>query len=109
MNDLVSLIRTLSDFTYAVVNVAVLNEMLAPSAGRVPDANFVPTYVTLYGWVLVPLRHFMSPWSLAQSAMILASALGVLAVVFGVYIACAFDVTHRRSGSQPESSCRSRA
>ena len=87
VNDLASLIRTLSDFTYAIVNVAVLNEMLAPAAGRVPGADFVPSYVTLYGWLLVPLRPFMSPWSLAESAMILASIFGVLSVALGVMIA----------------------
>ena len=59
--DLGSLIRTLSNFSEPNNNVYVLNEMLAPVAGKVPGSTFVPQYVNLYGWLLVPLRHFLSP------------------------------------------------
>ena len=61
--------------------------MLAPVAGKVPGATFVPQYVNLYGWLLVPLRHFLSPRDLAQTAMILLSCFAVLSVVLAVMIA----------------------
>ncbi len=85
--DLASLVRTLSNFFEPNDNQYVLNEVLAPAAGKVPGATFVPQYVNLYGWLLVPLRHFMSPRGLAQSAMILLSVLGLLSVVLAVTIA----------------------
>ena len=85
--DLPSLIRTVSNFAEPSNNVYMLNEVLAPAAGRVPDGNFVPQYVTLYGWVLVPFRHLLSAYDLAALAMIFMSCLGVLSVVLAVTIA----------------------
>jgi hypothetical protein len=85
--DVASLIRTLSSFADPNNNVYELNEMLAPAAGKVPDANFVPQYAHLYGWLLVPLRHVLSPSNLARSAVVFLSLLGVLSVVLAVTIA----------------------
>jgi hypothetical protein len=87
VGDLASLIRTLSNFAYPNNNVYMLNEILAPAAGRVPDSTFVAQYTSLYGWLLVPLRHFMSARGLAQFAMIFFSVLGILSVVLAVKIA----------------------
>ena len=79
--DAISLIRDLSDFAISVDNDFVLNEMLAPAAGRVPGANFVPGYTTLYGWAIVPFRHILSANGLANMATITLSFLGIMAVV----------------------------
>ena len=85
--DLLSLIRTVSNFAEPVNNMFLLNEVLAPAAGKVPDATFVPQYASLQGWLLVPFRHFMSPWTFANFTMIFMSCLGLLAVVLAVTIA----------------------
>ncbi|HTZ10670.1 MAG TPA: hypothetical protein VMB72_16475 [Acidimicrobiales bacterium] len=85
--DLLSLIRTLNDFVDAGNNVYMLNELLAPAAGRVPDATFVPQYVTLYGWPFVPFRHLMAPATLANAVVITLSCLSVAAVVLAVRVA----------------------
>ena len=85
--DLTSLIRTVSNFADATNNVYVLNEILAPAAGRTPGATFVGQYSNLFGWVLVPFRHLVSAWDLAQLATIFLSSLAVLSVLLGVAIA----------------------
>jgi hypothetical protein len=87
VGDLASLVRTFSDFAEPVNNVFLLNEVLAPAAGKVPDATFVPQYISLYGWLLVPLRHLMSARDLVQVATIFMSSLAILSVVFAVVIA----------------------
>jgi len=84
--DLVSLIRTLSNFAEPTNNVFLLNEILAPAAGKVPDATFVPQYTTLQGWLLAPFRFSMSASTFANFAMIFMSVLGVLSVVLAVRI-----------------------
>jgi len=61
--------------------------MLAPAAGRVPGANFVPLYTTLYGWAIVPFRHLLSVNGLANMATIILSCLSVLALVLAVVLA----------------------
>ena len=85
--DLLSLFRTLHFMADVGNNTFLLNEMLAPAAGRTPDGNFVSSYVTLYGWFLVPFHHFLAPVHLAELAMIVLSVLGVLSVVIAVVIA----------------------
>jgi hypothetical protein len=55
-----SFVRDLSDFAYPANNTYVLNEILAPAAGRVPASNYVPQYTSLLGWIIVPLRHLMT-------------------------------------------------
>jgi hypothetical protein len=85
--DLMSLIRTLPFMVSATNNTFLLNDMLAPSAGRVPYGNYVPGYIGLYGWILVPFHHFLQPWHLAELAMVVLSALGILSVVLAVVIA----------------------
>jgi hypothetical protein len=84
--DLVSLVRNLSDFPVPSNNIFVLNEILAPAAGRVPDANFIPQYTTLFGWAFVPFRHLLSAYSLATMVVIVLSCLSVAAVVFAVIL-----------------------
>jgi hypothetical protein len=85
--DLASLWRTLAFMPFATNNTFLLNDMLAPVAGRVPYDNFVPGYIGLYGYVLLPFRHVMSAVALAQLALVVLSALGLLAVALGVLIA----------------------
>ncbi len=85
--DALSLIRDLPDFVNTYDNKFILNELLAPAAGRVPDANFVPEYTNLYGWVILPFRHLLSAWGLANLATIMVSCLGIGAVVLAVVIA----------------------
>jgi hypothetical protein len=85
--DLVSLVRDLGDFSIPSNNIFVLNEALAPSAGRVPGANFVPQYTNLLGWVFVPVRHLMSAHALANTVTIAVSGLGIAAVVLAVVLA----------------------
>lgn len=86
-SDAVSLVRDLGDFANAYNNDFVLNEVLAPAAGRVPDATFVPQYTTLYGWIVFPFRHLLSATALANLATILLSCLGIAALVLGAIIA----------------------
>lgn len=85
--DLASVIRTVNDFVDAPSNAFVINEMLAPAAGRTPDSNFVAQYVTLYGWLLVPFRHVFGVHSLANVAVIFLSCLSIIAVFLAVLIA----------------------
>jgi hypothetical protein len=85
--DLLSLIRDLGNFDLTYGNNFVLNEMLAPAAGRVPDANFVPQYTTLYGWLIFPFRSLLSASGLANMATILLSCFAVAAVVLAVVLA----------------------
>jgi hypothetical protein len=85
--DALSLIRTLGDFSNAFNNDFVLNEMLAPAAGRVPYSNFVPQYTALYGWIVAPFGHVLSAHGLAQLSMIVLSCLGILAVGLAVILA----------------------
>jgi len=85
--DLLSLIRDTYDFAYTSNNVFVLNEVLAPAAGRVPGANFVPQYTLLFGWLLVPFRHLLSAGAMVNLASMLLSGLGVIAVVVTVVLA----------------------
>ena len=86
--DGISLVRTLRDFAMVDNNRFVLNEVLAPAAGRVPGANFVPQYTTLLGWGVLPFRHFLSAHDLANLATIGLSGLGIGAVVLAVALAC---------------------
>jgi hypothetical protein len=81
-----SLIRDVRDFAVTGNNTFVLNEVLAPSAGRVPGSNFVPQYTTLYGWVLVPFRHLVSATELANLGTLLLSALGIASVALAVFL-----------------------
>lgn len=85
--DLLSLLRTLPFMVSATNNWYMLNDMLAPAAGRVPYGNFVPGYIGLYGWVLVPFRHVLAPYHLAELATLLLSALGVVSVLLAVTVA----------------------
>lgn len=85
--DLFSLVRDLRDFPIANNNIFILNEVLAPSAGRVPGANFIPQYTNLLGWIFVPFRHLMSTYALANTAAITLSCLGIAAVGLGVVVA----------------------
>jgi len=84
--DLVSLIRNLSDFAVPSNNIFVLNEVLAPAAGRVPDAGFIPQYTTLFGWALVPFRHLLSAYALASMAVITLSCMSIAAVVLAIIL-----------------------
>ncbi len=83
----ISFIRNLSDFSDAGNNSYILNEVLAPVAGRVPAANFVPQYTSLIGWLVVPFHHLMSANQLANFASIFVSCLGIVAVVLAVILA----------------------
>ncbi len=85
--DLLSHIRDLGNFVISYGNDFVLNEMLAPAAGRVPGANFVPQYTTLYGWLVFPFRSLLSANGLANMATILLSCFAVAAVVLAVVLA----------------------
>jgi hypothetical protein len=82
-----SFLRDLSDFSDPINNSYVLNEVLAPAAGRVPAANFVPQYTSLAGWIVVPFRHLLSANQLADMSAIMISCLGLVAVVFAVILA----------------------
>ena len=82
-----SFLRDLSDLTDANNNSYILNEVLAPAAGRVPAADFVPQYTSLLGWIVVPFRHFTSASQLADSTSIMVSCLGIVAVVLSVILA----------------------
>lgn len=82
-----SFLRDLSDFTDTSNNSYVLNEVLAPAAGRVPAADFVPQYTSLLGWIVVPFRHLMSGHQLADMSTIMVSCLGIFAVVLAVILA----------------------
>ena len=85
--DLISLIRDFDDFANASNNMFVLNELLAPSAGRVPDATFIPQYTTLLGWTVVPFRHLLSAHAFANFVAIVLSCMSVAAVVLAVVLA----------------------
>jgi len=85
--DLTSLFRNLSDFPFAPNNIFPLNEVLAPSAGRVPGANFVPQYTILMGWLVAPFRSLASAYTLASTATIALSCLSIAAVVLAVVLA----------------------
>jgi len=85
--DLLSLIRTATDFVDPGNNVYVLNEVLAPAAGKFPVSNFVAQYVSLYGWPLAWVRGLMSASSLANAAIIVLSCLSLAAVVLAVRVA----------------------
>jgi hypothetical protein len=65
----------------------MLNEMLAPAAGKIPDANFVPLYEVLYGWLFKPFAGHLSPTDLTAEACIIFTVFTVAAVVLGVVIA----------------------
>lgn len=82
-----SFLRDLSDFSDTNNNSFILNEVLAPAAGRVPAANFVPQYTSLIGWIVVPFRHLMSANQLADMSSIIVSCLGIFAVVLSVILA----------------------
>ena len=85
--DLLSLLRDTYDFAFAPNNVFVVNEVLAPVAGRVPDANFVPQYTLLFGWMLVPLRHHLSADAMVNLSAIGLGGLGAISVVLTVVLA----------------------
>ncbi|MGC1420134.1 MAG: hypothetical protein WA786_08455 [Acidimicrobiales bacterium] len=83
----ISFIRDLSDFSDAGNNSYILNEVLAPVAGRIPAANFVPQYTSLIGWLVVPFHHLVSANQLADFSSILVSCLGIVAVALSVILA----------------------
>ena len=85
--DIPSLLRTSGYLNDVIGNSYVVNEVLAPSAGRTPDANFVPQYDVLYGWVLKPWSSLLSPHLLVDAAVALLSVLGLIAVGLGVVCA----------------------
>jgi hypothetical protein len=85
--DLLSLLRDSYEFAFAPNNVFVVNEVLAPVAGRMPGANFVPQYTLLFGWLLLPLRHHLSANAMVNLAAILLGGLGVTSVVLTVVLA----------------------
>jgi hypothetical protein len=85
--DLLSLLRTLPFMVSATNNWYMLNDMLAPAAGRVPYGNFVPGYIGLYGWILVPFHHMLAPYHLAELATLLLSAFGMMSVLLAVTVA----------------------
>jgi len=84
--DLLSFFRDLSNFSVAANNTFVLNEVLAPAAGRVPGANFIPQYTTLFGWGILPFRHVVGTNALADLAIIMLSCLSILSVVLAVVL-----------------------
>ena len=85
--DSISLIRDLPDFVNTYDNRFILNEVLAPAAGRVPGATFVPQYTNLFGWFILPFRHLFSAKGLANMSTIVVSCLGICAVALAVVIA----------------------
>lgn len=85
--DLASLVRMSGYTSDPVNNLYALNELLAAPAQRVPDANFIPQYDALYGYLLKPLVGALDAPAVAQVALALLSAFAVAAVLIGVAIA----------------------
>jgi hypothetical protein len=85
--DGLSLIRDLHYFAAPDNNTFVLNEVLAPAAGRVPGASFIPQYTSLVGWGVVPFRHLVSPFELANVSTVVLSCFGICAVVLAIVLA----------------------
>jgi hypothetical protein len=74
--------------TWGLNDAYTVNEMLAQSAGNVPDHAFIPQYETLYGWILQPFSTFMSVGSLSATAsdiLAIATYAGILGAVVLVY------------------------
>lgn len=84
---LLSLVRDTYDFGPPTNNMFILNEVLAPAAGRVPGSNFIPQYTSLFGWFFVPLRGFLTPENLVNTATVVLSVMGVATVVLAVVMA----------------------
>ncbi len=85
--DGLSLFRDLRNFSDSVNNSFVLNEVLAPAAGRVPGANFIPQYSQLFGWSVDPMHHLMSAHSFADGVVILLSLCSVASLGLGAFVA----------------------
>jgi hypothetical protein len=86
-SDLVGFIRPSDDIGNPANDIYMINELLAPAAGNVPGANFVPQYDSLYGWLLKPFAGHLSTSTIVSGAAILLTIFMIAAIVIGVVIA----------------------
>lgn len=92
--DLLSVIRTVDFMPFVNNNVNEINDMLGPVAGKIPESTYIPEYTALYGWLFLPLKHFLSPLTLVASMSIFLTLLNVAAVVLGIWIVRRLFETH---------------
>ncbi len=60
--------------------------MLGPVAGKIPDVTFIPEYTALYGWLLVPFKHFLSPLGLVGAIAIILTVLSFATLALAVWV-----------------------
>ncbi len=65
----------------------ILNEMISQSEGFWPYSDFIPQYQSFYGFLLMPFTNGMNAAQISEISLILLSALSLLALVLGVFIA----------------------
>jgi hydrogenase/urease accessory protein HupE len=86
-SDLIGMYRPIYQVANPANDIYQLNEMLAPAAGKVPDANFIAQWEILYGWLLKPFVHHVSVTTLTAMACLIFTACSISAVGLGVLIA----------------------
>jgi hypothetical protein len=85
--DLLSFWQTRTALIDAYSAEYIVNEMLAPAAGRVPYSDFVPQYQSLLSWFVWPFRSLLSADQLIEVTLLELNLLGVVGVVLGVWLA----------------------
>jgi hypothetical protein len=84
--DVLGAIRTVDYFPFVGNNLNQVNDMLGPVAGKVPDVTFIPEYTALYGWLLVPFKHLLSPLALVGGVALILTALSIAALALAIWV-----------------------
>jgi hypothetical protein len=84
--DLLGAIRTVDYMPLVDNNLNQVNDMLGPAAGNVPDVTFIPEYTALYGWLLVPFQHLLSPLGLVAAIALILTVLSIATLALAVWV-----------------------
>jgi hypothetical protein len=64
----------------------IINELLAPLAGRVPFHDFIPQYQGFIGFLFVPFRDLLSSDSIVNLILISLYAISIGTMTLGIYL-----------------------
>jgi hypothetical protein len=93
--DVLGAVRTVDYFPLVGNNLNQVNDMLGPVAGNVPDVTFIPEYTALYGWLLVPFKHLLSPSGLVGAIALILTVLTIATLALAVWIVSRIFVAYR--------------
>lgn len=93
--DVLGAVRTVDYFPFVNNNLNQVNDMLGPVAGNLPDVTFIPEYTALYGWLLVPFKHLLSPLALVGAIALTLTVFTIATLALAVWIVSRIFAAYR--------------